>query len=115
MHELAATEALLAVALEAAREAGGRRIGAIDVVVGELTSIVDDSVAFYFEILSRDTPAAGAQLRFRREPAVGRCQACGAEFPVTPPLVRWCPKCESADLRVEGGRAFYISSIEVDG
>ena len=115
MHELPATQGLLDVALDAARGVEAAAITAIDVVVGDLTSIVDDSVQFYFDILSRGTPARGAELRFRREPAEGRCLACGHEFQARPPLIRTCPECESLALRVTGGREFYVASIEVDG
>jgi len=114
MHELPATQGLLDVALDAARKAGATRVLAIDLVVGDLTSFVDDSIQFYFDIMSRNTPAEGAELRFRREPAEGRCGECGHVFPVTPPVPRLCPECESLALRVEGGQDFYVDSIEVD-
>ena len=114
MHELPATQGLLDVALKAAREAGAGRIEAIDLVVGDLTSFVDDSIQFYFDIMSRDTLAEGAVLRFRREPAEGECGECGHAFPVRPPVPRTCPKCDSLKLVVEGGREFYVDSIEVD-
>lgn len=115
MHEMPATRGMLELALESMRKTGAERVLAIDLVVGELTSIVDDSVQFYFDVLSRGTPAAGAELRFRREPADGRCLGCGHTFPVTPPLARCCPECGSLALRVSGGRNFYVASIEVDG
>lgn len=114
MHELPATQGMLDVALDAARKAGADRVLAIDLVVGDLTSFVDDSIQFYFDIISRDTPAAGAELRFTREPAEGRCGDCGHAFPVKPPMPRTCPACESLALRVEGGQDFYVDSIEVD-
>ncbi len=114
MHELPATQGLLDVALDAARKAGASRIRSIDLVVGDLTSFVDDSIQFYFDIISRDTPAEGAELRFRREPAEGRCGECGHTFPVKPPVPRLCPECGSLTLRIEGGREFYVDSIEVD-
>jgi hydrogenase nickel incorporation protein HypA/HybF len=113
VHELAATRGILDVALEAARDAGADRVLGIDLVVGELASIVDDSVQFYFDILSRATPAEGARLRFRRESARGRCADCGHSFPVRPPLPRACPGCASAALDVTGGQEFYVDSIEV--
>ena len=114
MHELPATQGMLDVALESARKVGAERVLAIDVVVGELTSIVDDSVQFYFDVLSRGTPADGAALRFTREPAEGRCMECDHTFAVVPPLARTCPRCESLALRVTGGRNFYVESIEVN-
>jgi hydrogenase nickel incorporation protein HypA/HybF len=114
LHELPATQGILATALETAREAGAERILVIDLVVGELSSIVDDSIQFYFDILSRDTPAAGARLRFRREPGRAECIECRHAYDVRPPLQPYCPACEQGLVRVTGGQNFYIESIEVD-
>jgi hydrogenase nickel incorporation protein HypA/HybF len=114
MHELPVTESILSVALEAAQRAGARRIVAIDLLIGDLSSIVDDSVQFYFDLLSRGTAAEGATLRFRREPAVATCADCGHHFQVSPPLVPLCPNCGGLRLAVEGGRGFVVESIEVD-
>jgi hydrogenase nickel incorporation protein HypA/HybF len=114
MHELPVTESILKVALETARGAGARRITAIHLVIGDLASIVDDSVQFYFDFLSQDTPAAGAQLCFRREAASGTCLACGHQFDVQPPIIPACPACGSPRLQVTGGRQFFVDSIEVE-
>lgn len=114
MHELAVTEGILKVALDAAAQAGARRISAIDLVIGELSGMVDDSIQFYFDILSRDTPAAGAMLRLRREPATITCEACAAQINGRPPLLPFCPVCGSARLRVAGGRELRVESIEIE-
>lgn len=114
MHELPATQGLLQVALDAAMKAGKPRVLAIDVVIGELTSMVDDSVQFYFDLLSKETAAEGAVLRFRREPAIAVCAGCSARTPVRPPLSPVCEACGALTVSVEGGQEFFVESIEVD-
>lgn len=113
MHELPATKGMLEVALAAAASAGAPRVLAIDVVIGDLTSMVDNSVQFYFDLLSRGTAADAAVLRFRREPAVAECASCGTRTAVRPPLSPACAACGALTVRVHGGQEFYIESIEV--
>lgn len=114
MHELAVTQGILEVVLEAAQANNARRINAIDLVIGDLSSIVDDSVQFYFDVLSKGTPAEGAMLRFRRQPAEASCWNCGHTFQVSVPLKPLCPACGSSRLHVAGGREFFVESIDVD-
>ncbi len=114
MHELPVTQGILTVVLETAQENGGGSITSIDLVIGELSSIVDDSIQFYFDILSQDTPAQGAKLNFRREPGTATCWDCGHQFKTGAPLMPMCPACNSARLHVTGGKEFFIESIEVN-
>ncbi|WP_376791244.1 hydrogenase maturation nickel metallochaperone HypA [Thermoflexus sp.] len=114
MHELAITQGILSVVLEAAEAAGARRVLTVDLIVGALTGYVDESIRFYFDLLSRGTLAEGAALRIRRELGEGRCQACGARFPVEPPLTPVCPLCGSPQIQVEGGTRCLVERIEVE-
>ena len=114
MHELSVTQSVLNIALETAKNNGASQITAINLVIGDMTSIVDDSVQFYFDILGKDTLAQGATLNFRREPATATCLDCRSQIPATPPLTPVCPNCNSTKLTVSGGKEFYIESIEVN-
>ena len=66
MHELPVTQGMLSIAVEHAERAGAEKITAINITVGEMSGIVDDSIQFYFDFVSKDTPAEGALLNFER-------------------------------------------------
>ena len=113
MHELSVTQQMLDIALEKADEAQATRITGINLVIGDMSSIVDDSVQFYFDFLSRDSLASGASLSFKRVPMQVRCRNCDHSF--TPGKSLWCcPRCGEWDVEIIGGREFYIESIEVE-
>ena len=92
MHELAITQDILSIALEQARSHNAKRITAVNVTIGRLTGIVDKSVEMYFELLSKDTIAAGATVSFEQPPVKLRCRSCNAVF--SPASIIWtCPGC----------------------
>ena len=113
MHELSITESLLEIALRHAEQAGARRITRLNLVIGELAGIVDDSVQFYWDIVSRDTIAEGAELHFERVPAALRCVGCGHTFPLDGRSYT-CPACGGERVVAAGGDDFRLESIEVD-
>ncbi len=111
MHELAVTRNVLDIALRHAPP--GQRICKITLVVGQLSSMVDNSVQFYWDIISEDTAAVGAELIFRRIPARLRCQGCGEIFALNASDFS-CPACGNAAVQVISGEEFYVESIEVE-
>jgi hydrogenase nickel incorporation protein HypA/HybF len=113
MHELFVTEQIRDIAVRYANEAGASQITDLYIVVGELSSIVDDSVQFYWDYISVGTIAAGATLHFRRLPVSFVCQQCGRQY--SSPEGLTCPACESSDVRVAQGEEFYLEAIDVAG
>jgi len=112
MHELAVTQGMLSIALEHAAKAGATKITHINLVVGEASGIVDDSVQFYFDFVSKGTPADGATLNFERIPTCFRCRACQTTF--SPGNRQWtCPQCGELSVEIVAGREFFVDSIEV--
>jgi len=110
MHELTVTEEILRIVKE---YAGETRVTDIYLVIGELTSFIDDSIQFYFDLLSPDTAAAGARLHFHRIPTRFRCRQCSGEF--APSDHRWhCPTCGAIGGEVIAGKEFFVESIEVE-
>lgn len=113
MHELAITQSILDIVAGHAKRAGAQRVTTINLVVGDLTGFVDDSIQFYFDMLSPNTVAARARLVIQRIPARVRCRACGQEF--SPHDYDWaCPRCSAIGGEVLRGREFLVESIEVE-
>lgn len=113
MHELGITQSILDIALRHATDAGATRITELTIVVGELASVVDDSVQFYWDMIARDTIAQGAALNFRRIPATLHCNACGHDFRINHRDFV-CPACDSPNIQVTAGEEFFLESIDVD-
>jgi len=113
MHELAVTESILEIATRHAQQANASRVTDIYLVIGQLSSIVDDSVEFYWDAITEDTLCHGAKLHFKRIPARMHCQDCGGEFELSSQLEP-CPQCGGYHLTVAAGDEFYMDSIEVE-
>lgn len=111
MHELSITENLLEITLRHAGDA--QRVTDLYIVVGQLSSVVDDSVQFYWDFVSEGTVAQGALLHFRRIPAGLECKACGCRYTLSGEALT-CPECGASDIRVVAGEEFYLESIAVE-
>jgi len=110
MHELSLSQAVLDTAL---RHAGGRTITAVTVRVGALRQVVPESLEFYFELISRDTPCEGAMLEVEPVPAVLRCAGCSLEWTLERPSFA-CPACARRDVEVVAGNELEVESIIVE-
>lgn len=113
MHEYAVTKSMLNIALDEAKRVGASRILEVRLVIGDLSTILDDSVQMYFDIMSEGTAAEGARLVFNRVKAEFKCRECGAVF-IKPPQGFDCPKCGGLGMPTEKGREFYIDSLEIE-
>ncbi|MCZ2126636.1 MAG: hydrogenase maturation nickel metallochaperone HypA [Anaerolineales bacterium] len=113
MHELPAAQALLKIALERAEKANAKQIVALYIVVGELSSMVDDSVQFYWETIAKDTIAEKATLRFRRVSAELQCMICFHKYrPSQSELI--CPQCGGVGAKIISGEEFFLEAIDVE-
>jgi hydrogenase nickel incorporation protein HypA/HybF len=113
MHELSVTESILEITLRHAAQAQARRVTGLHLVIGQLASLVDDSVQFYWDFVSEGTLAEGARLYFRRIPAELTCQSCGKRYaPDGQELA--CPQCGGDQIKVTGGEEFYLDAIDVE-
>lgn len=113
MHEYGLAREMIRLATKAAAEVGARRVTSIKLVVGDLASVVDESIQLYFDVLAEGTPAAGAGLVFERVPAEIICRDCSHVYQLAGRQWR-CPACGGEGRLGEKGREFYVGSVEVE-
>jgi hydrogenase nickel incorporation protein HypA/HybF len=114
MHELSITQSILDIALRYGNKANASLITDIYLVIGELSSIVDNSVQFYWDIISKGTLAEGANLHFKRIPARLQCLECNTIYSLERGELIACPNCDSTQVKIVAGKEFQMESIEIE-
>jgi hydrogenase nickel incorporation protein HypA/HybF len=113
VHELPITQNLLDTALRYADEAEASRVLELYLIIGDFASVIDESVQFYWDIVTAGTIAEGSQLHFQRIRATMRCLNCQTN--IEPMRDEWiCPECGSSRVHVVAGNEFRLESIEVE-
>ncbi len=110
MHELAVGQAIIDTV---ERRAGDRPVRRVIVRIGYLRQVVPDSLAFYLEIVSRETVCEGAAFEQVAVEAWLRCRGCEESWQVTEAAFR-CPACAGSDVEVLSGEELEVESIEVE-
>jgi hydrogenase nickel incorporation protein HypA/HybF len=113
MHELGITENLLSLALEQATQAQAQRITKIEVVIGQDSGASEESIKFYFDLLTPGTIAEGATLSFERVATRFRCPYC-QRLLSSAEASGGCPNCGERRLEQATGRELYLKSIDVE-
>lgn len=117
MHEFALMSHLLQAVEEKALELGATRVLAINLVVGDRSSIVDDggwtpAWQFYFDMLTPGTVVEGAALNMRRVASRFHCATCNQTF--EPAHDFHCPHCGAIGVMTDEGGEFLLESIEIE-
>jgi len=113
LHELSVTQSILEISLRHSQQAGATQVTDIYLIIGQLSSIMDDSVQFYWDIIAQDTAAEGARLHFKRIPAELTCLDCGNIYAPGDGILA-CPKCQSTRTKIMAGEEFHLDSIDVE-
>lgn len=84
----------------------------VNLKIGKLASVVEHSLTFCFEIITKDTPLEGARLNIDFVPVMVHCKFCDNNWEVTGPVFK-CPFCEDGDVEMITGREIEITSLEL--
>jgi hydrogenase nickel incorporation protein HypA/HybF len=113
MHELSITESLLKTACEYAEKNQAKRVTILNLVIGDLSGVMDESVQFYWDMISENTVCERALLKFDKKKAVIHCENCANEYDLNGELMP-CPDCGSMNIKILAGREFLLDSIEIE-
>ena len=112
MHELPVTESILKIVLEFAQKNQAKSVTDITLTIGSLSSIVDDSVQFYWDHISQGTICENAKLHFNRVMATLKCLDCGTTYSLIEELTP-CPSCGSINIIILSGEEFQVDHNEI--
>jgi hydrogenase nickel incorporation protein HypA/HybF len=113
MHEMSIAQSIVGIVLDQMKAHDLSQIESVKLRVGALRAVDRDSLGFSFELLTADSPMAGARLEVEEVPIQGRCAKCGHEFIMN----HWmddCPTCEAARVEIVTGKELDIVAIEGD-
>ena len=113
MHEFGVMTYLLSAVEDKAQELQATRVLAINLLIGDRASIVEDSLQFYFDMLTPGTCVEGAQLNIRRMPSRFVCAACAKTYEPSGADYR-CPDCGGIGQLTDAGGEFLIESIMIE-
>ena len=125
MHEFATAQSIVRTVTRAAMMHQARKISEIRLELGEFTFINPQQLQFVFEIAAKDSPAEDAKLIIKKSLGKIKCIQCGYEgglkytgpeihSSIAAQFVLDCPKCDSKETEIIGGRELRIKDIKIE-
>jgi hydrogenase nickel incorporation protein HypA/HybF len=112
MHEAGIMQNVFELAFARLPPDAGARIVRLRLRVGALAGVVPEALAFAFEAMKPDTPAAHAELEIDQVPARLLCRDCSREFePDAFPAA--CPGCGNWAAEVRHGQELELVLVEM--
>jgi len=113
MHELSVTQSLLEAASDYAKKHKAKTVLSVNLIIGDLSGFIDESVQFYWDYISKQTIFENSALNIQHRKAKLFCNACEEEFFLERDLIP-CPNCNSINLKIISGNEFQLESIEIE-
>ena len=109
MHEYSLAQSIIH---SATHHACGAKVLKIELVIGESSGILGESIRMYFDIFAESTLCEGATIEIESIKPKLRCKTCGLFFE-RKPFTFECP-CGGEGEPTDVGREFFIKSITID-
>lgn len=127
VHELSTAVSIVETVTRVAEANNVKNILEINVEIGQFTFINPDQLRFLFEIAADKTPLKNSKLNILTVPGKLHCNDCGYSGDAISeedqkkahlfPLVGFtakCPKCNSGNTEIIGGRELNIKNIKAE-
>lgn len=111
MHELSIAQHLLDLALSHAALYPAQRVVALNLRIGLLREIREDSLRLNFELLAEGTPLESAELRIELLPVVVYCSRCDAKQQLPSLQSFRCPACGEPTADIRQGQELDLHSL----
>jgi hydrogenase nickel incorporation protein HypA/HybF len=113
MHEMAICESILGILKEQARARKFSRVERVRLEIGPFSGVEIEALKFGFDVVMRDSLAAGAALEIIEIQAEAWCLPCAKAVPVKQRYDA-CPHCGSHQLQIRRGEELRIKELEVE-
>jgi hydrogenase nickel incorporation protein HypA/HybF len=113
MHEMTLAESVLQIVEDAARREGLRRVRAVWLEIGQLSSVEPEAMRFCFDAVARDSVAEGARLEIVTTAGAAWCLECSERVALAE-LGDACPRCGGYRLRVTEGADMRVKELEAE-
>ncbi len=111
MHEMSIAQSILDIVIGEASKHNATKVANIRIRAGELRGIVPVHLNYYFQFVSKDTIAEGAELDIEVLPVRGRCEKCNLDFDVEE-FKYECPECQGKDVETIQGLELMVKDFD---
>jgi len=113
MHEMGVAQQMINIALSSIpKDIVNPKVEKLNLKIGKLAAVVDDSLRFCFEIISKGSPLEGAELVIEHVKVKVRCKQCNKIWEVDEAIFS-CSSCKDGAVEIISGRELEIISIEL--
>lgn len=99
--------------IKRANENHAQNVTSIELEIGELAGILNDSLLFCFDSACKNTIAESCKLNIQSIPATGKCHNCDITFNVET-FSAFCPVCSSFQVSVISGKELKLKSFNYE-
>lgn len=111
MHELQIVQDLFIKVKKITKKNKLKKIKTINIILGEFTGFVDESIDFYWQIITQNTILKNSKIKIKRQKGKLKCLKCGHILDYNQ-KVDLCPKCKSFKLKTIKGDKLELKSID---